>query len=108
MANNRNAAIGFIFITILIDVIGFGIIIPVMPGLIAHLKQVDISTAAKYGSYLPLPMPLHNLFLRPYWVTSVINMAAGRYCYFHYWVLVLTIFFLHLPLRITGCSLAAL
>ena len=52
MASNRNAAVGFIFITLLIDVIGFGIIIPVMPGLISGLKHVDISTAAKFGSYL--------------------------------------------------------
>lgn len=52
MASNRNAAIGFIFITLLIDVIGFGIIAPVLPGLIASLKNTDISTAAKYGSYL--------------------------------------------------------
>ncbi len=49
---NKNAAIGFIFITLLIDVIGLGIIIPVLPRLIANLKGVDISTAAKYGSYL--------------------------------------------------------
>ena len=49
---NKNAAIGFIFITLLIDVIGLGIIIPVLPRLIASLKGVDISTAAKYGSYL--------------------------------------------------------
>ncbi len=49
---NKNAAIGFIFITLLIDVIGLGIIIPVLPKLISHLKGVDISTAAKYGSYL--------------------------------------------------------
>ena len=52
MPSNRNAAVGFIFITLLIDVIGFGIIIPVMPGLISGLKHVDISTAAKFGSYL--------------------------------------------------------
>ncbi len=52
MASNKNAAVGFIFITLLIDVIGFGIIIPVMPGLISRLNNVDISTAAKYGSYL--------------------------------------------------------
>ena len=52
MASNRNAAVGFIFITLLIDVIGFGIIIPVMPTLISQLKGVDISTASKYGSWL--------------------------------------------------------
>lgn len=52
MASKRNAAVGFIFITLLIDVIGFGIIIPVMPKLIVQLKHVDISTASTYGSLL--------------------------------------------------------
>lgn len=38
--NNRQAAVGFIFVTILIDVIGFGIIIPVVPQLLQHLMHV--------------------------------------------------------------------
>ncbi len=52
MAGTRNAAIGFIFITLLIDVIGFGIIIPVMPGLIKELGKVNISEASKIGGWL--------------------------------------------------------
>ena len=52
MAINRNAAIGFIFVTILIDVIGFGVIIPVMPDLISQLKHVPANKAATYGSWL--------------------------------------------------------
>lgn len=52
MATNRNAAIGFIFITLLIDVIGFGIIIPVMPGLIEELAHVNISDASRIGGWL--------------------------------------------------------
>ena len=52
MASNRNAAIGFIFITLLIDVIGFGIIIPVMPGLIEELAHVNVSEASKIGGWL--------------------------------------------------------
>ena len=52
MAGTRNAAIGFIFITLLIDVIGFGIIIPVMPGLIEELGKVNISEASKIGGWL--------------------------------------------------------
>ena len=35
MLKNRSAAIGFIFVTVLVDVIGWGLIIPVMPHLIA-------------------------------------------------------------------------
>jgi DHA1 family tetracycline resistance protein-like MFS transporter len=65
MATNRNAAIGFIFITLLIDVIGFGIIAPVLPGLIATLKNVDISTAAKYGSYLTAVYALTQFLFSP-------------------------------------------
>ena len=65
MANNRDAAIGFIFVTLLIDVMGFGIIIPVMPGLIAGLKHVDISTAAKYGSYLTVAYALTQFVFAP-------------------------------------------
>jgi len=52
MPVNRDAAIGFIFVTILIDVIGFGVIIPVMPDLISQLKHVPTNTAATYGSWL--------------------------------------------------------
>ena len=65
MATKRNAAIGFIFITLLIDVIGFGIIIPVMPKLISELKQVDISTAAKYGSYLTVAYAITQFLFAP-------------------------------------------
>ena len=52
------AALGFIFVTILIDVMGFGIIIPVLPDLIKHLINGDVSDAAKYGGRL-----LWDLFL---------------------------------------------
>lgn len=47
----RHALI-FIFITILIDVIGIGIIIPVAPGLIAELAHTNLSSAARFGGWL--------------------------------------------------------
>lgn len=65
MAQKRNAAMGFIFITLLIDIIGFGIIIPVMPRLIAELKHVDISTASKYGSFLTAMYAVTQFFCAP-------------------------------------------
>ncbi|MEP6699891.1 MAG: TCR/Tet family MFS transporter [Bacteroidota bacterium] len=52
MANPRKAAVGFIFITLMIDVIGWGIIIPVMPELVAHLKNIPVNEASKYGALL--------------------------------------------------------
>lgn len=52
MITKKNAALGFIFVTLLIDVIGFGIIIPVLPGLIQEMTHVDVSEASTYGSWL--------------------------------------------------------
>jgi MFS transporter, DHA1 family, tetracycline resistance protein len=50
----RQAALGFIFVTLLIDVMGFGIIIPVLPKLIQHLIHGSISDAAPYAGLLAL------------------------------------------------------
>jgi MFS transporter, DHA1 family, tetracycline resistance protein len=48
----KQAAIGFIFITLLIDVIGWGLIIPVMPQLISGLKHISVNEASKEGGLL--------------------------------------------------------
>jgi len=49
---NRKPAVVFIFITVLIDVIGFGIIIPVLPKLIAELIDGSLSEAAVYAGFM--------------------------------------------------------
>src|SRR4051812_25042488 len=48
----RKSAIGFIFITLLIDTMGWGLIIPVMADLIAQLKHISVNEASRYGGYL--------------------------------------------------------
>ncbi|SEH79656.1 MFS transporter, DHA1 family, tetracycline resistance protein [Paenimyroides aquimaris] len=52
MSSKKSAAIGFIFITMLIDIIGIGIIIPVIPKLLQELNHSDISEAAQLGGWL--------------------------------------------------------
>lgn len=52
MQTSRKAAIGFIFITLLIDVMGWGLIIPVMADLIAQLKGIPVNQASTYGALL--------------------------------------------------------
>jgi len=56
MASNKQAAVGFIFATILLDVIGLGIIIPVVPQLLQHLMHItdrsDISAISKPAMYM--------------------------------------------------------
>ncbi|MDB5210994.1 MAG: TCR/Tet family transporter [Sediminibacterium sp.] len=66
MASNRKAAMGFIFITLLIDVTGFGLIIPVMPKLIEQLlHDSSISKASQYGGYLTLAYALMQFLFAP-------------------------------------------
>ena len=62
---NKNAALGFIFVTLLIDVIGFGIIIPVVPNLISELGGVSIPEAAAYGGWLIAAFSLMQFIFSP-------------------------------------------
>ncbi|MEP6611862.1 MAG: TCR/Tet family MFS transporter [Mucilaginibacter sp.] len=48
----KQAALGFIFATLFIDVMGLGIIIPVIPKLIENLIHGDVSDASWYGGWL--------------------------------------------------------
>ncbi|AZA81396.1 tetracycline resistance MFS efflux pump [Chryseobacterium lactis] len=49
MTKKKEHALAFIYITILIDIIGIGIIVPVLPGLISKLAHAkDLSVTAQY------------------------------------------------------------
>ena len=48
----RNSGLVFIFITLLIDIIGLGIIIPVLPSLIRELTGGTLSEASMYGGWM--------------------------------------------------------
>ena len=52
MATSRKAALSFIFITLLLDVIGIGLIIPVFPQLIEQLIGGNISQASQWSGWL--------------------------------------------------------
>lgn len=62
---NKQAAIGFIFITLLIDVIGLGIIIPVIPKLIMDLTKLNESAAAPIGGWLLTTYAVVQFFCAP-------------------------------------------
>jgi MFS transporter, DHA1 family, tetracycline resistance protein len=74
MTVKRSAALGFIFVTILIDVIGFGIIIPVLPSLIKALIGGTITDAARYGSWLTFSYAIMQFLFSP-----VIGGLSDRY-----------------------------
>src|SRR5215470_16578051 len=52
MKNSRQAGLGFILVTVFVDVIGWGLIIPVMPTLIAGMKKIPVNEASSYGGWL--------------------------------------------------------
>lgn len=52
MSRKLQPSLGFIFATLLLDVIGLGIIIPVMPALIQELTGESVEAASSYGGWL--------------------------------------------------------
>ena len=64
-SSKKSAAIGFIFITMLIDITGWGIIIPVIPKLIKELIHGDISEAAKIGGWLTFAYAITQFIFAP-------------------------------------------
>lgn len=66
MAKVRQAAVNFIFITVLLDIIGFGIIIPVLPGLLEGMMGIDANEAAVYGGYLLFAFAITQFLFSPF------------------------------------------
>jgi len=65
MKSSKQAAIGFIFVTLLIDTIGFGIIIPVLPNLIIELTHGTTSEAARIGGWLLFAFAIVQFLFAP-------------------------------------------
>lgn len=63
--SKKRAALGFIFVTLLIDVIGFGIIIPVVPSLISELEHISIPEAAAYGGWMVASFSIMQFVFSP-------------------------------------------
>jgi MFS transporter, DHA1 family, tetracycline resistance protein len=64
-AAGRRGALAFIFITVLVDSVGFGIILPVLPQLIMELTGLSIERAAPYGGLLAAVYALTQFFCAP-------------------------------------------
>lgn len=73
MKSHRNSLL-FIFLTILIDCIGIGIIIPTLPSLIKGLSGASISTAASYGGWLSFSYAIMSFVFSP-----VLGGLSDRY-----------------------------
>ncbi len=72
----KQAAIRFIFITILIDIIGIGIIIPIVPDLIQELTNFGNSEAAVYGGFLAATYASMQFIFAP--ILGALSDTYGR------------------------------
>jgi MFS transporter, DHA1 family, tetracycline resistance protein len=76
MVSSRKAAISFIFITLLIDVTGLGLIIPVMPRLIEELIHGNISDASRWGGWLTFSYAIMQFIFAP--IVGSLSDQYGR------------------------------
>ena len=74
MAQERKAAVGFIFITLFLDVMGWGLIIPVMPSLVSQLKGIPVNEASSHGAWLLFGYAMMQFFFAP-----VMGNLSDRY-----------------------------
>lgn len=72
----RKAALAFIFITVLIDVIAFGVIIPVLPHLVQRFVGGDTSVAAYWTGVFAFAFSLVQFFSAP--IQGALSDRYGR------------------------------
>ncbi len=72
----RKAALAFIFITVLIDVIAFGVIIPVLPHLVQQFVGGDTSVAAYWTGVFAFAFSLVQFFSAP--IQGALSDRFGR------------------------------
>lgn len=75
-SNRSHNAVIFLLITIFLDSVGIGILIPVIPELIRELANVDISKAAIFGGLITALFSVVQFFSSP--VLGSISDALGR------------------------------
>jgi len=71
---NRQAATVFIFVTLLLDIMGTGIVIPVLPQLIASFTEGNVSVASRYYGYFVATFAAMQFLFSP-----VLGALSDRY-----------------------------
>ncbi|MFT6658912.1 TCR/Tet family MFS transporter [Maritalea sp.] len=71
---NPRLALIFILITVFIDILGLGIIVPVLPGLLEELTAERVSSAAAYGGFLISAYALMQFIFSP-----ILGNLSDRY-----------------------------
>lgn len=72
----KQASIVFIFITLVIDVLGIGIIIPILPTILQGFSNGDISQATKYSGWLMASYAIMQFIFSP--IIGALSDQFGR------------------------------
>lgn len=76
MASKRHAALGFIFVTVLLDMLAFGVAAPPLPKLISDFLGGDTAQASKYLGLFVTTFALMQFFFAP--VLGLLSDRFGR------------------------------
>lgn len=74
MENKRHAALGFVFVTVLLDMLAFGIIVPILPKLISEFLNGNIAKSSEYMGLFVTTWALMQFFFSP-----ILGMLSDRY-----------------------------
>lgn len=76
LVTSRRPALGFIFITLVLDILGIGIIVPVLPKLVEHFKGGSVEAAAHTLGFLSALYALMQFLFAP--VLGSLSDKVGR------------------------------
>jgi len=74
MSAAKGHAVTFVLVTIFIDAIGFGLIMPVLPRLLMEIGGIDLSGAISVGAWMGLAMAIASFFS-----AAVLGGLSDRY-----------------------------
>jgi len=74
MENRRHAALGFVFVTMLLDMLAFGIIVPILPKLITDFLHGNMAKSSEYMGLFVTTWALMQFFFSP-----ILGMLSDRY-----------------------------
>ncbi len=76
MARSTKYAFAFVWVTVLLDMIGFGMIMPILPSILRQLTGADVAHASIYGGWLFFAYAAMQFFCAP--VIGGLSDAFGR------------------------------
>jgi len=74
MESRRHAALGFVFVTVLLDMLAFGIIVPILPKLISEFLNGNMARSSEYLGLFVTTWALMQFFFSP-----ILGMLSDRY-----------------------------